>query len=167
MRPLAGRRDPLHDPSVIVMKFGGTSLGGAAAIRQAVEVVAAQAQRRPVVVVSAHEGITDSLLETSRSPEQAVAVVEDVITRHREVLRGLGLPHALLDTLFAELLDVARGLQLVGEASPKAIDAIASYGERLSARVFAAALGQAGVPAAPVDAFDAGLRTDSTFGRAR
>ena len=88
MRLLADRRDPLHDPSVIVMKFGGTSLGGAAAIRQAVEVVAAQAQRRPVVVVSAHEGITDALLETSRSPEQAIAVVEDVITRHREVLRA-------------------------------------------------------------------------------
>lgn len=149
------------------MKFGGTSLGGAAAIRLAVGIVAAHAQQRPVVVVSAHEGVTDALLGAAAAAQEAVAGVEAIVERHRDVLRDLDLDPALLDRMFAELGDVAEGLRLAGEATPKVRDAMASYGERLSARIFAAALVAAGVRSQPVDAFDAGMRTDSTFGRAR
>ncbi|HEB54317.1 MAG TPA: aspartate kinase [bacterium] len=152
---------------MIVMKFGGTSVGGAAAVRQVVEVVRGQLDRQPVVVVSAHAGVTDALAAAAHAAAEGDADTDAIAARHRAILRDLGLDEELLDPLLAELRDLARGVRLVGVASPKVVDAMLSYGERLSARVVAAALSSSGVPAAAVDAFTAGLRTDSSFGRAR
>lgn len=149
------------------MKFGGTSVGGAAAIRQVVEVVRGQQSLRPVVVVSAHAGVTDALMVVAHEAAEGKADIEAVVLRHRQILRGLQLDERLLDAELDELRDLARGVRLVGEATPKVIDAVLSYGERLSARVVAAALTANGVPATAVDAFAAGMLTDSSFGRAR
>lgn len=164
---LLARVPLLHDPIVIVMKFGGTSVGGAAAIRQVVEVVRSQLQRKPVVVVSAHAGVTDALFALARSASTGAADTEMIAVRHRHILEELGLDPHLVDPLLDELRDLARGVRLVGEATPKVVDAVVSYGERLSARVVAAALREGGVEATAVDAFAAGMRTDSSFGRAR
>jgi aspartate kinase len=152
---------------VIVMKFGGTSVGGAQSIRQVVEIVRQQRSRQPVVVVSAHAGVTDALLAMAASATGGGADTGAIAERHRTILRELGLPVDLLDPLLAELQDLARGLRLVGAASPKALDLLASYGERCCARTVAAALSAGGVPAQAIDAFAVGLRTDSAFGRAR
>ena len=148
------------------MKFGGTSVGEPEAIRQVVHIVQQHAARRPLVVVSAHAGVTDQLLALARTAATGEADTTAIANRHRTILAGLGLPSDLLDPLLAELNDLARGLRLVGEASPKALDLMASYGERCSARTVAAALRAAGTPATAVDAHTAGLRTDSAFGRA-
>jgi len=164
---LVDRLDPLHDPVVIVMKFGGTSLGGAPAIQQAVEIVRSHASRSPVVVVSALAGVTDTLLGMTSDPVGRIADLDALAARHREVLGGLRLDQGLLEPVLAELGQCLRAVRLAGEASPQATDQIASYGERLSARVFAAALSASGVEATAIDASEAGLRTDSTFGRAR
>jgi len=149
------------------MKFGGTSIGGAAAVRQAVGIVAAQLERKPVVVVSAHVGVTDSLLAAARDTADVESGIDEIVDRHRAILRDLNLDARLLDALLDELRDLGRGLRLVGAVTPKLTDVIASYGERLSARVVAAALTAAGMSATPVDSFRVGLRTDSKFGRAR
>ena len=149
------------------MKFGGTSVGEPGAIRQVVQIVQQHAARRPLVVVSAHAGVTDELLALARAAATGVADTAPLAARHRRILAGLHLPTTLLDPLLAEIDDLARGLRLVGEASPKALDLMASYGERCSARTVAAALRAAGTAATAVDAHAAGLRTDSTFGRAR
>jgi len=157
----------LHDRGVIVMKFGGTSVGDARSIRQVVEIVRQQHSRQPVVVVSAHAGVTDALLAMAASATGGGADTGAIAERHRTILRELGLPEDLLDPLLAELQDLARGLRLVGAASPKALDLLASYGERCCARTVAAALRAGGIPAQAIDAFAAGLRTDSAYGRAR
>ncbi|HEX5050867.1 MAG TPA: aspartate kinase [Planctomycetota bacterium] len=149
------------------MKFGGTSVGDAQSIRQVVQVVQEHLAQRPVVVVSAHAGVTDALLDVARRAPTGDADTSAVAARHRRILRDLDLPEDLLDALLGELQDLARGLRLVGSASAQAQDLLASFGERCSARVVAAALRQAGVPSTAVDAFTAGLRTDSSFGRAR
>ena len=67
----------------------------------------------------------------------------------------------------ADLRARASGVRLLGEASAKITDAVLSFGERLSARVVAAALTAKGIEATAVDAFAAGMVTDSSFGRAR
>src|SRR5687768_14931938 len=149
------------------MKFGGTSVGDAGSIRQVVQIVRQQLPQRPLLVVSAHAGITDALLALARNAPTGVVDTAEVAARHRTILRELDLPTETVDPLLHELEDLARGLRLVGAATAKATDAVASYGERCSARTVAAALRQAGVPATAVDAHLAGLRTDSTFGRAR
>ncbi len=156
----------MHDRGVIVMKFGGTSVGDARSIRQVVHIVRQQLDRRPVVVVSAHAGVTDALLaiaDAAPSGQTDTAAIEE---RHRAIARELELPRDLLDEQLRELHDVARGLRLVGTTGPRERDLLASFGERCSARTVAGALRQAGVAATAVDAFTAGLRTDSSFGRA-
>ena len=126
------------------MKFGGTSIGGAAAVRQAVGIVASQLEREPVVVVSAHVGVTDSLLDAARHAADVESGIDDIVEWHHAILRDLNLDVGLLDALLDELRDLGRGLRLVGQVTPKLTDVIASFGERLSARVVAAALTAAG-----------------------
>jgi aspartate kinase len=164
---LPARARCLHDPRVIVMKFGGTSVGDARSIRQVVELVRAQLDRRPVVVVSAHAGVTDALLRLADAAPAGDAGTGPIEARHQAVLHELGLPATLLEPLLADLREVARGLRQVGATGLRERDLLASFGERCSVRTVAAALRQAGVAATPVDAFAAGLRTDSSFGRAQ
>jgi len=149
------------------MKFGGTSVGDASNIRRVVEIVRGQLASRPVVVVSAHAGVTDALSAIAAQAPHGESDTAAVIERHRAILTDLALAPDLLDPLLSEIEDLARGLRLVGHASAKATDRLLSYGERCCARTVAAALQQAGVAAAAVDAFAVGLRTDSSFGRAR
>ncbi|MFO1076632.1 MAG: aspartate kinase [Planctomycetota bacterium] len=149
------------------MKFGGTSLGDAPSLLQVVEIVHRQLARHPVVVVSAHAGVTDGLLALASAAATGAPDPAAIEARHRDILHRLGLPGDLLDPLLDDLRDLVRGLRLVGNVSPRAVDLLLSFGERLSARTVAGALRVAGIPATAVDAFRAGLRTDSAFGRAR
>jgi aspartate kinase len=149
--------------AVIVMKFGGGALGDARSCEQAAAVVAAALPQKPVVVVSAFGGVTDALLGLARSQAPA----GDVAQLHRAALSALRLDPALLDPLLRELDDLVRGIRMVGAATDRVADHLASFGERLSARVLAAVLRRQGVLAEAVDAWDLGLFTDSTFGRAR
>ena len=152
---------------MIVMKFGGTSVGTGGSIRRVREIVRARLEQRPVVVVSAHAGVTDSLLRVAERAPAGDPDVSETVDRHREILAELELPTGLLDPLLAELADLARGIKLVGEATPRSVDLLLSFGERCAARTVAACFVAGGVPATAVDAWEAGLRTDSHFGRAR
>ena len=152
---------------MLVMKFGGTSLGTPVRVRRVATIVGSARARRPLVVVSAHSGVTDMLLTVAARAPAGEVDIREVVNRHREMLVGLDLPRDLVDPLLDELADLTRGMRLVGEASPRAVDYLVSFGERMSARIVAAAFAAGGLPAVAVDAFDAGLRTDSAFGRAR
>ncbi len=152
---------------MIVMKFGGTSVGSAPAIRQVLAIVRARRERQPVVVVSAHAGVTDLLVELGERATKGRADTKAVEQRHREVLAELGLPADLLDPLLKDLRDLVRGIKLVGEATPRSRDLLLSFGERCSARTVAAFFQKEGLPARAFDAGEAGLKTDATFGRAR
>ncbi len=166
---------------MIVQKFGGTSVGGAEPIRRLGEIVRRALPRKPVVVVSAVGGVTNRLF---RLTELAVsgagweAELAGIADLHRHILRELDLDKGLdkgletarnagLDGLLGELADLARGIALVRERTPRTLDAAASFGERLSARIVAAYLAKTGIPAVAIDAWDAGLVTDERFGGAR
>ncbi len=152
---------------MIVMKFGGTSVGDAANIGRVVELVRARLADRPCVVVSAHSGVTDALLEQA---QKAVAGKHDLTPlreRHQKICDELGVKVPEHDGLFQELGDLLRGISLVAESTPRLLDHVASFGERLSVQTIAAALRHAGVGAEAVMAYDAGLRTDSRYQRAR
>lgn len=170
-----------------VLKFGGAALADGAAIRQAVERVGEWASvdggnprrsgsdSRPIVVVSALLGVTDGLGEVARQaalgPSAARASMdlagETVRIRHRSVLSQLGLPSELLDRHWRDLRMLLAGIAQRGRLDPQNRDLVLSYGERMSARIFAAALNAAGYGATPVDAWDVGLVTDSNHGHAR
>lgn len=156
-----------------VMKFGGTSVGSPDAIRRCAELVEREMKlsgSKPMVVVSAYSKITDKLLDAARRAvkgEQEPVYLE-IAKRHKEILKGLELPADLAEDLLKELKDLLYGIQMVREVTPRLYDHVASFGERISARTFAAVLRKRGhKEAESFDAFDLGFATDSRFMNAR
>jgi aspartokinase/homoserine dehydrogenase 1 len=160
-------------PRVVAFKFGGSSLRGAERMLHAAKLVLAAAQSsRVTVVVSAMKGVTDRLLSLAHSLVEgrlshARNDSEAVVILHLDVLRDL---HLDADSE----LRVQREVQLLGgdlvhevprqgrvAASAELFDRIASFGERFSARLFAAALEKSGVAAVPVTSSDFVLTCDT------
>lgn len=161
----------------IVMKFGGTSVGNAEAIRQSAALArqTREAGHAVVVVVSAMRGVTDLLIDAARSaakgdtsaPERAK---QRLWERHHEAAVDLlpDEPHSVLGDIEAELsnfANLATAISVLGEVTPRAMDFISSLGERFSALLFAAYLSTTGCPAKAVMADDV-IVTDTQFGNA-
>ncbi|MDP1830824.1 MAG: aspartate kinase [Geothrix sp.] len=156
---------------MIVLKFGGSSVADAACMGQVAELVRAALPRSPLVVLSAMGKTTNGLFDAAKTAEGgdlagAMARQRTLMAAHRkaadELFKGAvpeNLDTALTD-LFGELELLLRGVALLRELSPRSMDAIASLGERLSTRVFAAFIGGAWLDARTV------LRTDAGFGEA-
>ena len=160
--------------SLLVMKFGGTSVGSPEAIARAVRLVAEQARIRPVaVVVSAMSQVTNLLLATLAAGERGNAdAVEGNLERlrrtHIEACDKL-LPEERAERVskkIADILDgfarVARGMLLLRERPPRAADEAAPTGERISALLVSELLAAIGVSAKPVSGTDL-IITDATF----
>jgi len=152
---------------MIVMKFGGSSVGAPDRIGRVLEIVRGRLPRKPVVVVSAFRGVTDDLLALGREALSGnLSRLKTVEARHRDAARELGVDFAPLKPLLAELAELARGVSLLKELTPRTLDRLAGFGERLSVRLVAAAFTKGAIAARAVDAFDAGLVTDENFGAA-
>jgi bifunctional aspartokinase / homoserine dehydrogenase 1 len=160
-------------PRIRAFKFGGSSLLGADRMLHAAGLVRAAAQTSNVtVVVSAMKGVTDHLLSIGNALAdgklaQARCEAEVVLDLHLVVLHDLHLADD-------EDLRVRRELQLLGHdllhevpvsgriaASAELFDRLASFGERFSARLFAAALEKSLVAAVPVTSSDFVLTCDT------
>ena len=164
--------------NLLVMKFGGTSMGSAERIRSAADLTRRhQAQRPTVVVVSAMSKITDLLLDTLRAAEHddSPAVEANLATltgRHLSTCRELlSNPAALQNAerevagIVGEFRRIASGVQMLGVRPPASVDEAVATGERLSALMMAACLESSGVPARAVNARDV-IVTDAFFGNA-
>src|SRR5919109_362300 len=131
---------------MIVMKFGGTSVESAAAIERVARIVSARRERRPIVVVSAMGKTTNKLLAIAQAAlegtrEEYLRQIHDLRDFHSREAR-LVVPLAerseldrTLDEHFQELTELVKGLAVLGELTPRSIDAISSYGERLSSLI--------------------------------
>ncbi len=160
---------------MIIAKFGGTSVGDAEAIARTAGIVRARLPHAPVVVVSALAGTTNRLFEIGHQAAAgqlivALSIVEELRASHFAAIGalGVGADVALVtDTglLFDELAHLAEALSVLGDATPRSLDAVSSIGERLSAPIVVAALARIGVPAVFVDARLL-MTTSDDFGRA-
>lgn len=151
---------------MLVMKFGGTSLGDRARIDTMVSLVRSRLPRQPVLVCSAHAGVTDLLLEGAHRAAAGDPDLGPVRAREETLLESLGLEPALVADDLDRLDDMFRGLALLGELTLRSLDQVAAFGERMSVKAIAAVLRHHGIPATAVDADDAGLVTDGRYGRA-
>jgi aspartate kinase len=151
---------------VIVMKFGGTSLSDADQVRAVAEIVRERLDDRPVLVVSAHAGVTNQLDAMAVDALERATGIEPVRELHERIVRDLGLADDLVEDLLTELESLLTGITLVKELTPRSRDYIHAFGEQLSSRIVAAALRGAGIPARALLAWDLGLVTDSCFGAA-
>src|SRR5215469_6973276 len=150
---------------MIVMKFGGTSVESAAAIGRVASIVKARAALRPVVVVSAMGKTTNKLLAIASS---AIAGKRDDYIPQLHDLRDFHSRQArlvaplerraeldrTLDDHFQELTELVKGLAVLGELTPRSIDAISSYGERLSSYIVTLAFRHLGMDAEHLDSRD-------------
>jgi len=143
----------------VVMKFGGTSVEDASAMRRTAAIVASRRAHglQPIVVVSAMAKVTDQLLLAASTAargerEPALAISDRLLARHHAVAAELDVDGTWLPSEFAALNEVLRGLAAVGELTPRISDMIVSYGERLSSRVLAGVFIKHGLDAQHVDA---------------
>jgi bifunctional aspartokinase / homoserine dehydrogenase 1 len=146
----------------VAFKFGGSSLLGAKRMLHAAGLVRPVAEAsRVVVIVSAMKGVTDRLLAIAQSladrkPQHARAEAEALLRLHHDVLDDLHLEGDERDRVARELDALGRDLlhevpaQGGVDANAELFDRLASFGERLSARLFAAALQLCGVAAVPI-----------------
>ncbi len=162
-----------------VMKFGGTSVGDAARIRSAAAIAAETSKERAVVVVvSAMSGVTNTLIAAATKAgagdesaaetlarslqekhHEAIGKLISDIEKRRELLSEI-------DALIERAANYCRGCAMLGELSPRALDAIAGTGERLTARIAAAVLREMGHHGVAFDATEL-IVTDDVHGGAR
>ncbi len=149
---------------MIVMKFGGSSVGSVESIRAAASVVSKALNAQPVVILSAMGGVTDRLVRTGDKAIRGLGsdVAEDVSalreTHDHAVSELITAPDrrtavmAELEPLWEEIQNVFTGVLLLRERSTRSHDLISSFEERLVVPIFSAFLQQEGVRA---EAFDA------------
>src|ERR1700727_2542838 len=165
--------------SLVLMKFGGTSVEDATAINRTAGIVAGRvaAGKRPVVVVSAMSKVTDQLLACAPAASRgdrtgALAISSRLRSRHRDTAAALvKIPgeaaelQNFIDEKFDSLDEILRGLAAILELTQRISDLIVSYGERVSSRIVAAAFRERSIDAVHVDARDI-IITDSQYQKA-
>ncbi len=150
---------------MIVMKFGGTSVESAAALERISGIIASRLARKPVVVVSAMGKTTDRLLAIAKAAvagnrDEALDLLEQLRAFHVEHARAccpdkkLGELRSFLDEQLQELSALIKGLVVLGELTPRSVDAISSFGERLSSYIVALALESQGLDSIRIDSRD-------------
>ena len=161
---------------VVVMKFGGTSVEDAAAIRRLIAIVGSRSAFQRVIVVSALAGVTDQLLDAGRSAASgrlgsALAMVRAIYVRHEQLADSLveGSANGALDRVlrgeFQALEALLHDLEASHELNPESQDRLLGFGEYFSSRLVTEALCQAGTNAVFVDARNC-IVTDDRHGQA-
>jgi aspartate kinase len=149
----------------LVMKFGGTSVGSAGALTQATQIIRDAHTKYPrlVVVTSAMSGVTDLLLKSASLaaqgniaslPQAESALREKHFSAIDALIKNGGLCEETkveIDTLIQSFVDLCKAMAVLGEASPRALDAVASLGERMSVRLLAAVAQEAGIQAKAIE----------------
>ena len=164
---------------LIVMKFGGTSVGSVSSLTKVVEIVsdARQKGHQVVVVVSAMSGVTNLLLQSAHKAEMGDEATShqarvEIAQKHAEATRHfLGeTPEreavlAKIEALLNEFEALCHGIRVLGELTPRALDVIGGLGERMSLHQVAAILNRAGLKAEGMAATQL-IVTDRRFGAA-
>ena len=169
--------DPTSKPlTTLVMKFGGTSVGSSAAMRQVIDIVRQTRAQIPrvVVVTSAMAKVTNLLLEGANQAalgeiNTASLASENLRAIHHTVSQELIHQPSQrtevdyeIDGLIDHFCSLCEAISVLGEATPRALDAVASLGERMSVRLLTAILNSAGISSKFLEATQL-IVTDSHF----
>lgn len=161
---------------MLVLKFGGTSMGSAESIKQVVEIVKDKTKNSSVIlVVSAMSGTTDLLLncgtKAAADDETYKDLLKQIETRHLDTVKAL-IPVqqqssvlSMVKKLCNEIEDICNGIYLLNESSLRTKDKLVSYGELLSSTIINAAFNSNGTSAVLKDAREL-IRTNSNYSNA-
>jgi len=150
---------------MIIMKFGGTSIGNADRISDVANIVKSNINKKPVVVVSAVGGITDKLIDLANaaSQDKGNEVFENIKKTHYDILEKLGLDKSLLEKDIETLTNLVNNNKKI---SAKTLDEFQSFGEQMSSKIVAAQLNKIGIKAKAFNSWDLGFLTNDEFGNA-
>src|SRR5688572_13281226 len=155
----------------LVMKFGGTSVGSADALTSATQIIrdAQKYWSRIVVVTSAMAGVTNLLLDSANHSQDTHNAENKLREKHFSAAEALIKDKKVLEETKNELnkliqifVNLCNAIQILGEASPRALDAVASLGERMSLRLLTAVVNEAGIKAKGIESTEF-IVTNSNF----
>ena len=160
---------------MLVLKFGGSSLGSKDALEKVIKIIGDKRKNIAVVVVSALHKVTDSLVDISdkclKGDDSYKDEVGIIKRRHLDMLalfitgKDMEESAAKIQELILELLRVLDGIYILRELSKRSQDLVMSYGELLSSTLVAAVLSARGITASVMDSRDF-IKTDDNYGKA-
>lgn len=169
---------------MIVMKFGGTSVGSIEAFEQVIKIVQQRVEEQKsaatpgvVVVTSAMSGVTNTLIDTANAAasgqeDHIEAAQDELMTKHQAVLDRfindggeVATVDEILNKRLTEFHRLCHSFAVLGELTPRGLDVVSGLGERMSAPMLAAVLRSQGVATEFIDAGDL-IVTDETHGGA-
>lgn len=161
------------------MKFGGTSVGDGQRIKSVADLVHARAQSGDSIVVatSAMSGVTDALIRSAKSAAEGDA--QTFLSTERALLdqHFAAIEHSVADASARKALrertqnalegfvDLCTSIRVLGEVTPRALDAIASLGERLLAPILAESIRGCGEKTHAIESSEL-IVTDDNYTRA-
>lgn len=127
-----------------VLKFGGTSVGSADALKNVKQIVSSQ-DADLVVVVSAFGGITDKLIAAAQHATTRTSGfntdLKEIKERHNEIISALFdgeelvSVRSVVEEMLAEVEWIINGISMLGELTPRIMDRLLGFGERTSSFV--------------------------------
>ncbi len=164
----------------LVLKYGGTSISKPKDIQNiAKNINLLSKQNQIVVVCSAISETTDTLIQISHQiqkdkKDEAKKLTNEIITKHKQLAKSTvtKTPNQkkLLESLdndFSELAELVDGMVLLGEVTPRSMDYLISFGERLSVKIVSHSITDLGRKSLPFTGKEAGIVTDSNFGESK
>lgn len=164
----------------LILKYGGTSISSAKDIQNvAKHIQSLSKQNQLVIVCSAISDTTDDLIEISQlikneNKKKAEQLAKKIANRHQELakytIKKPQIRKKLLQTLneyFVELVALIDGMVLLGEVTPRSMDYLFSFGERLSIKLISAAINDLGKESISLTGKEVGIVTDSNFGESK
>jgi len=164
----------------LVLKYGGTSISSAKDIQNvAKHINSLSKQNQLVIVCSAISDTTDDLIEISQSikkenKKKAEQLAKKIASRHQQLakqtIKKSQIRKKLLQTFdeyFTELIDLIDGMVLLGEVTPRSMDYLFSFGERLSIKLISTAINDLGKKSISLTGKEVGIVTDSNFGESK
>jgi aspartate kinase len=164
----------------LVLKYGGTSISSAKDIQNvAKHIQSLSKQNQLVIVCSAISDTTDDLIEISQSikkenKKKAEQLAKKISNRHQQLakqtIKKSPIRKKLIQTFDEyndELIALIDGMVLLGEVTPRSMDYLFSFGERLSIQIISSAINDLGKKSVPLTGKEVGIVTDSNFGESK
>lgn len=164
----------------LVLKYGGTSISKPKNIQNiANNINILSKQNQVVVVCSAISETTDTLIQISQQiqkdkKDEAKKLTNEIISKHKQLAKSTVTKppnqKQLLESLnkdFSELAELVDGMVLLGEVTPRSMDYLISFGERLSIKIVSHSIIDLGRKSTPLTGKETGIVTDSNFGESK
>lgn len=164
----------------LVLKYGGTTISSPKDIQNVAKHIQSLSKKNQLVIVcSAISDTTDDLIEISQSiknenKKNAELLAKNIANRHeklaKQTIKKSQIRKNTLDTFkeyFDELNALIDGMILLGEITPRSMDYLFSFGERLSIKLISAAITDLGKKSIPLTGKEVGIVTDSNFGESK